>query len=229
MNLIPNNELYCRTCDQTGHLQRNCRRRNTENTEINKLISALRSIGTPNRPNFQPRNNFPIPQWIRNDWARRGHFEPNRNPNNFRNQNSFNNNLNRPNNNQNGNWNRNFDQNRNWNTNTQNRDWNSNNNYQNRNWNNNQNQYQPRNGNWNRNNNSSSGNSNDSNPNNRNSLNNPSPIDTRNALPNRQNPNTNPFNQRRPEERFRQNFYTHIPQTFEPSTSSHSGNTSTEN
>lgn len=228
-NLISSNEMYCRTCNLTGHLQKDCRRRNSERSDMNRLISALQSISGQNS---QSRFNN-IPLWIRNDWARRGHFPPNENqpPVNFRR--NFNNNWN---NGQNRNWNSNGNgqRNRNWNPNPnfpsrngngnsnsdfQNRNWSSNNPNQNRNWTNNQ--FQPRNGNWNRNNNSSSD---TSNSNTRNISNNQP--NTRNFVSNRQNPNFS--NQRRSEEPPRQNFIS-VPQTFPNNESSSSEGQATEN
>lgn len=243
LNLISSNEMFCRICNQTGHLQKDCRRRNSERSEMNRLISALQSI---NGQNSQSQYNN-VPLWIRNDWARRGGiYPPNQNQNNFRRPNFLNNNWNNGQNqgrnsngngNPNRNWNSNGNQVRNWNSNgngnlnrnwnsnsnfpnqngnvsSQNRNWNPNNFNQNRNWNNNQSPPPT----WNRNNNAPNNGSNNGNnqSNYRNSANNQAP---RGPSPpaNRSYPNTE---QRRSDERPRQNFCSTMPRILQPNTSS---------
>lgn len=219
MHVISRSEIFCRNCNQTGHLYKDCRRRNFEQNEMSRLISALQSMG---KPNSQSRYNN-IPQWNRNDWGQRSSMpSPNSNQNNFRRPNNFNNNNWSNAQNRGRNFNGNGYQPRGWNSgpeysnpnrnmNSQNRNWNSNYSAQNRNWTNNQ--YQPRNGNWNRNNGNTSDSSNSNgNGNARNLSNNQPSNDNRFSASNRQNPN-NHSNQPRSGERSRQVYFS-TPQVF---------------
>lgn len=61
INYIPNSDLFCRKCNRNGHRLRECTVSNDNNnsSEIGRLISAIRSIGTQNTRGFQNRNNNP--------------------------------------------------------------------------------------------------------------------------------------------------------------------------
>lgn len=146
MNYIPPAELFCRSCNQSGHRSRNCSRSFDRSNVMNKLISALRAIGG-NRQNLNSNNlgrGFNATQRINN--FRNGNMNQNRDFNFMPNRNW----------NPNGASNRNFNgaQNRNWYANNPNNNWNTNNNFNrnanaNRNWNQNQSQNWNQNPNWN--------------------------------------------------------------------------------
>lgn len=231
INYIPNTDLYCRKCNRNGHRLRECTNTNdnNNNTEIGRLISAIRAIGGQNRgQSFQNGNNNIRSNGFTNN------FNPNRN--NFQNWNPNNNtafnrnpNVNRWNTNT-SNYNRNFNPNysmpnRTWDSNnsnynrnfnpnfsTPNRNWDSNNFTPNRNWNENwnrdqirgQNQEQIQNQVQNQNSNRNFDN------NNRNVIDNaqqtatqPNPQRNQYNAPYRQNRNN--YNQQRPNERPGQN------------------------
>lgn len=124
---IPSSELFCRRCNKSGHRQRDCLTSNNNRSEVNQLISVLRSIS-----NGQGRQS--------NDF--RGNFNITRNMNNNRNRNWNNNNpFNRNwNNMANRNWTSNFMPNHNWNA--PNRNWNWNQNLNNNRFNNNGNNFE---------------------------------------------------------------------------------------
>ncbi|XP_055309933.1 homeobox protein 2-like [Sitodiplosis mosellana] len=133
MNNISRNELYCGFCRINGHREQDCRSKNARNNDLNKIISALRFMGSPVRRNF---NRFDRFNGFNNQNFRRFDNNFGNNRRNFGNfqRNNWNNNGNWSNNNRNWNFNRNNNGNNgNWN-----RNWNSGNNG---NWN----------GNWNRN------------------------------------------------------------------------------
>lgn len=146
---IPNFDLFCRKCNTSGHRQKDCNRQNNDNSDMGRLISALRAVGGQTRPPNQNRNPFT------NNFNRNSNFRD-RNWNfdpNSENRNSNSDSQNRGWNFTNlENRNSNSDsQNRNWNQNTQNRDWHQNANMQNNNRNMN---FDSQNRNWNQNTNS---------------------------------------------------------------------------
>lgn len=177
LNEIATNELYCQFCRSPGHRQKDCRRKNSENSGISQLIAALRGLNNTNQnrrmSNFnQNRDN----RRNSNNWSN----NDNNNGWNRNNSNRFNN----------GGWNQNssnsFNNNRNWNNNP------------NRNWNNNRNNITPSNetnnsgrngnGNGNSNNNNNSPNNNQ----NRNNQNRNAPQNQR-RFNNNNNQNSNSF------------------------------------
>lgn len=118
LSTIPNSELYCRRCGRNGHRLKDCTSSNNEGSDISKLISALRTLGNPNRgtqfgnnPRFNNQtNNFGNRNWNQNNNNR--NWSPN-NFNRFGSTNSPNNNWNS--NNFAPNFVPNWNQNRNWN------------------------------------------------------------------------------------------------------------------
>lgn len=54
INQVSQNELFCRSCRLIGHRERDCRRRNNDNSAVSTLINALKNIGNSN---FNRRNN----------------------------------------------------------------------------------------------------------------------------------------------------------------------------
>lgn len=91
---VPRNELYCRFCHINGHREKQCRRKESDNSDIGRLASAIRSLGFNNRFN---QNNF------RNNQRNFGNMNRNFAPN-F-NRNSFNPNWNQNRNNDTNFWN----------------------------------------------------------------------------------------------------------------------------
>lgn len=129
---VPSREQYCRTCQISGHRESECRRKSESNSDIGKLVSALRMLGnrqTNNRPPFQQvqRNNNWNRNWQQNPNQGWRNITPTRNWNN----NNWNNNGRNFNNGSNNN--SNPSNNRNWQnqnqTQTQNRNWNNYNNF----------------------------------------------------------------------------------------------------
>lgn len=57
INQVSQNELFCRSCRLIGHRERDCRRRNNDNSAVSTLINALKNIGNSN---FNRRNNTPF-------------------------------------------------------------------------------------------------------------------------------------------------------------------------
>lgn len=53
---VPRSELYCRFCHMNGHREKQCRRKESDNSDIGKLASAIRSLGFNNR---NTTGNFP--------------------------------------------------------------------------------------------------------------------------------------------------------------------------
>lgn len=151
---IPRNELFCKYCLINGHRENDCRRKESANSDVGKLASALRTMGNAfgrNQGNFRTnQRNFGSNNFGPNN------FGPNNfGPNNFGRNNFAPNNFGNWNRNMNPNFNRNWNGNRNWNSGNfnPNRGWNNGNfnNNSNRNWSNgNFNNYQNRN--WNSNN-----------------------------------------------------------------------------
>ena len=127
---IPKREQYCGFCNVNGHREVDCRRKNSDNSDVNKLISALQALGTNrnrNSNNFGNRMNNN--NGMRQSW---GNNNINYNRNRLSN-NNWNNNYNS--NQRNGN-NSNFNPNRgNWNNrgynnfNNDRGNWNSRNNF----------------------------------------------------------------------------------------------------
>lgn len=110
-NYIPSSELFCIKCNANGHRQKDCQRQNNNNSNMGKLISALRAITGQNNPmNLNHRAVFMT-----------DNSNTNRNINDSRYYN-----WNQANNYQNRNWNQN--------SNTQDRNWNMNPSSENRNW-----------------------------------------------------------------------------------------------
>lgn len=231
---IPLSELYCRKCNQNGHRLRDCKNtNNNNNSELNRLISALRSFTTQNAQ-FQMRNTA-----IQSNSPIRGFpYNPNRNSWNSWNSSMFNRNIgNPPNRNWNSNnfssnrnWNSNgFSSNRNWNNSMPNRNWDNNNSMPNRNWNNNNSMT---NRNWNSNNYSPNQNRDSRNWNqgqnwNRNSNSNDTYNQSQNS--NNQGQNRNNFGQQRQNERPRQNNNANVINRSSPTRSSTSENSHSEN
>lgn len=158
INDIPAIDLYCRKCNRNGHRLRDCKVTINNNSDMNRLISALRSFTFQNQPP-QVRNNF-----MQSSGLNRGYGTPMPLNNMYRSRNFL----------QNRNWNNRNEivQNRNWmgNNSMPNRNWNSNNPMPNRNWNNttaNRNWNQMSNQTWNtsRNQNPSWNNNGNNNPN----------------------------------------------------------------
>lgn len=58
MSQVPNNELFCRSCRNIGHREKDCKRRLNETSMINSFVSALRtfSINTDRSMNNRPIN-----------------------------------------------------------------------------------------------------------------------------------------------------------------------------
>lgn len=73
ISMIPKNETFCNFCNNTGHRERDCRRKNNNNSGVNQLLTALQNLNSGNRqtnnrynpgqlgnqnnrPNFQPDN-----------------------------------------------------------------------------------------------------------------------------------------------------------------------------
>lgn len=124
---VPSREQYCRTCQISGHRESECRRKSENNSDIGKLVSALRMLGnrqSNNRPPFQQaqRNNGWNRNWQQNSNQGWRNSTPIRNWNNS----NWNNNSR---NTSNGYNNNNPNNNRNWQNQTQNRNWSNNNNY----------------------------------------------------------------------------------------------------
>lgn len=141
LNNIPSVDLFCRKCRRNGHRLKDCKDTNSNNSEMSRLISALRSFTIQNRQ-IPIKNNFMHSNGIGRNFGMPSNFE-------YRNRNNFIQNRNWNNFNQNRNEN-NFIPNRNWNTN---RNWNSSNSVTNRGWNGSM-----PNRNWNSNNSMSSSN-----------------------------------------------------------------------
>lgn len=124
---VPRSELYCRFCQINGHREKQCRRKQNDDSDIGRLASAIRSLGMNNRSNFgNNRRNFGN---MNRNFGNTNRFNSNFNPN-F-NRNNFNSNWNQNRNNDN-----NFP-NRNWNNNPLNRNTNQGQNQNNQNQNNN--------------------------------------------------------------------------------------------
>lgn len=132
---IPRKEQFCGHCNTNGHREKDCRRKNEGNSDINKLITALKSFGTNSN-----NNRF------RSDNANRGPWGFNRRNANNNDQNNSNNrgswNFNRNNNFNQGNASQNngsnqetFNRRREFNRNN----WGRNQNQTNSSWNNEQN------------------------------------------------------------------------------------------
>lgn len=123
INDIPAIDLYCRKCNRNGHRLRDCKATINNNSDMSRLISALRSFTLQNRPPGI-RNNFMQPNGLN-----RGYGAPMPSNNIYRGRNFL----------QNRNWNIRNENNpyRNWMANSfmPNRSWNSNNSMPNRNWN----------------------------------------------------------------------------------------------
>lgn len=125
LNLIPKSDLYCKSCRSIGHREPECRRKNDNSDNLNKLIYALSNFGRNNLNNYgssplirnriYPNSANNSPNWNRNqNWNQ--NFNQNMNPNRNFNQNP---NLNQNNNwaqNPNNNWNRNPNNNPNQNS-----------------------------------------------------------------------------------------------------------------
>lgn len=246
INDISPTELYCRKCDRSGHRFKDSKNANNDNSEMNRLISALRSLSNQNRPNQNRNNTFPNGMGrlvnasaLFNRAQNQNNFTPNRNWNNqASNGNNFIPNRNWSNNN--------FSPNRTWNNNNNNfpsnRNWNSNNSAPNGNWNNsannrNWNNSMP-NRNWNSNNSSPNGNNRNWNQNqgsnwsNRNNGSNGAPSNNQSQGPNTQGPNTpnrTNFGQQRQNNRQRQNNSIDMSNRSSPPMSSSSENPSSEN
>lgn len=120
--LIPNSELYCKFCKNSGHRERDCRKKQGNVTSINQLMNLLRAAPD----NKQTPQNF-------SNFRGQGN-RSNRNWNNSQNNNSGNNR-----NDQRGNGRKNWNNNNN-NNNSQNRNSNQNQNGNSQRSNNNQNQ-----------------------------------------------------------------------------------------
>lgn len=135
---VRKSDLYCTFCHTNGHREKFCRRKASENTDIGKLASAIRSLGfnnrtnqnyfRGNRQNFGNMNRNFTPNFVRNGF---NPWNQNRNndsyfPNGNRNNNLFNRN---PNWNRTQNWNQNRNQNWNQNQNQSNQNPNQNGNF----------------------------------------------------------------------------------------------------
>lgn len=66
-NTIPNIELFCTACRRNGHRERNCMRKNYNNTNLNGLLSALRANNI-NPNNYRQQNPEQIKQNERPNW-----------------------------------------------------------------------------------------------------------------------------------------------------------------
>lgn len=112
LNLIPNHELYCRSCKSNGHRERDCKHNSSDNTVINSFMSALKAFNGRSNSNFTANNN-----WRNNNRPNNGNFW-NRNPNGGNNNRNWNANRNESNSNRFWNMNQNEgNSNRQWNAN----------------------------------------------------------------------------------------------------------------
>lgn len=133
INDVTNNELFCNICRITGHRSRDCRK-NSQNSGIGQLITALRTLNVDrSNSNFPSGNNRGFNNFNRGNFNRFNNGNGSSNQNRNNNWNSYG-----RNNNNNNYWNnsgRNNNNNNNWNSSNQNRNNNSNSFGQNR-WNN---------------------------------------------------------------------------------------------
>lgn len=133
---IPRSETFCRVCRMNGHRESQCRRKNGDKSEIDKLITALRSVNA--RPPTNRNPNFSMNRNNGRNWSNRNPNWVNRYPNNgFNNYNTNGNNGYNGNGNNNGN--NNSNPNPNWQSQQPNRNFN--NGFGNRNMNTNNQQY----------------------------------------------------------------------------------------
>lgn len=144
INVIPKNEIFCNFCRNTGHRERDCRRKNNASSGVNRLVTALQNLNTGNH---QSNNrNFNQSDNRKNHFDNQSNNRSNNNNNNFNNDRSYRDNQFNSNNNQNSR-NDQFNRNNQRNTNNNqsfNRNQNSNNNQ-------NQNQNRGQSNNWNTN------------------------------------------------------------------------------
>lgn len=56
-NTVSGSELFCKFCRNTGHRERDCHRKNNDNSNLNQFFDALRGLGSSNRNNFTNPNN----------------------------------------------------------------------------------------------------------------------------------------------------------------------------